>query len=337
MSTNGQVLAASVYRGKVYVSTNAGVTWNARDSDRNWRSIAISTNGAVMAAVANGCQVYVSVDSGTNWTARATSELWTSVAMSGDGRKMVASVYGGSLYTSEDMGTNWTSVASPRLWNSVAASTDGLKWVATEIHGSIWMSSNGGTTWSANTAAGIRTWMSVALSADGNRMLAGVFGGKLYRTLDSGVSWVELGGDRSWGALAGSSDLKKAVVAVDGGDHRQGQVGEALDDAGLEVRSGQLFAGGDVAEVVAGGEASAGPAQDDQAHRGVCLDSGDMVVQRLEKLDVEGVQLVGPIEGQGCGPVPVLAQHQIAHNVLPSGWGKTSRTTWGKDKRPRSA
>ena len=218
MSTNGQVLAASVYRGKVYVSTNAGVTWNARDSDRNWRSIAISTNGAVMAAVANGGQVYVSVDSGTNWTARATSELWTSVAMSGDGRKMVASVYGGSLYTSEDMGTNWTSVASPRLWNSVAASPDGLKWVATEIYGSIWMSSNGGTTWSANTAAGIRTWMSVALSADGNRMLAGVFGGKLYRTLDSGVSWVELGGDRSWGALAGSSDLKKAVVAVDGGD-----------------------------------------------------------------------------------------------------------------------
>lgn len=218
MSTNGQVLAASVYRGKVYVSTNAGVTWNARDSDRNWRSIAVSTNGAVMAAVANGGQVYVSVDSGTNWTARATSELWTSVAMSGDGRKMVASVYGGSLYTSEDMGTNWTSVASPRLWNSVTSSPDGLKWVATEIHGSIWMSSNGGATWTANTAAGVRNWMSVAMSADGNRMLAGVFGGKLYRTLDSGLSWVELGGDRSWGALAGSSDLKKAVVAVDGGD-----------------------------------------------------------------------------------------------------------------------
>jgi hypothetical protein len=223
-STNGQVLAASVFRGKIYVSTNAGSTWDARASDLTWRSVSISTNGAVMAAVANGDKVYVSVDSGTNWTARATAQLWTSVAVSADGSKMVASVYGGTLYTSVDKGTNWTSVASPRLWSSVASSPDGVKLVATEIQGSIWMSADSGATWVANTAAGTnRNWSTVVMSADGNRLfagvsLAGVSGGNLYRSLDGGVSWKVLDvGNSMWSGIAGSLDLKKAIVAVDGG------------------------------------------------------------------------------------------------------------------------
>ncbi|MFM8531678.1 MAG: tandem-95 repeat protein, partial [Ilumatobacteraceae bacterium] len=217
ISTNGQVIAASVFRGKIYVSTDAGATWTARESDRTWRSVSISTNGAVMAAVANGGQVYVSVDSGAIWTARATSQLWNSIAVSADGSRMVASVYGGTLYTSADKGTNWTSVASPRLWNSVAASPDGLKLVATELQGSIWQSADGGATWTANTAAGSRNWSSVAISADGSRLFAGVTGGKLVRSLDGGATWKEVGTAQNWSSVVGSLDLKTAVAAVDGG------------------------------------------------------------------------------------------------------------------------
>ncbi|MBM4098128.1 MAG: tandem-95 repeat protein, partial [Planctomycetes bacterium] len=217
ISTNGQVIAASVFRGKIHVSTDAGANWTARESDRTWRSVSISTNGAVMAAVANLGQVYVSVDSGATWTARATSQLWNSIAVSADGSRMVASVYGGTLYTSADKGTNWTSVASPRLWNSVAASPDGLKLVATEVQGSIWQSADGGATWTANTAAGSRNWSSVAISADGSRLIAGVAGGKLVRSLDGGATWKEVGTAQNWSSVVGSLDLKTAVAAVDGG------------------------------------------------------------------------------------------------------------------------
>jgi large repetitive protein len=203
-STNGQVLAASVFRGKIYVSTNAGATWDARDSDRTWRSVSISTNGAVMAAVANGGQVYVSQDSGTNWTARATSQLWTSVAVSADGSKMLASVYGGTLYTSVDKGTNWTSVASPRLWTSVAATPDGVKLAATEVQGSIWMSADGGATWAANTAAGTNRNWSTVAMS--------ADGSRLLAGVTGGKLYRSLDGGVSWKELAGSNSNWSAIA-----------------------------------------------------------------------------------------------------------------------------
>jgi hypothetical protein len=55
------------------------------------------------------------------------------------------------------------------------------------------------------------------MSADGSRLLAGVTGGKLHRSLDGGVSWKELADNSAWSGIAGSLDLKKAIVAVDGG------------------------------------------------------------------------------------------------------------------------
>ena len=234
-NTAPQVLAASVFRGKLYVSQDGGATWTARENDRQWRGVAVSaqvatnalsTNAvATIAAVVSGGQIWVSQDSGTNWTRRTVSEggstnlLWTSVAISANGSRMVASVYGGNLYTSADKGTNWTAVASPRLWNNVVASLDGLKILATELGGSIWQSTDGGSTWAALPGTPTNAnWASVAMSADGSRILAAIAGGKLYRSVDSGASWKALGDNQNWAAVAGSSDLKKAVVAVDGGN-----------------------------------------------------------------------------------------------------------------------
>jgi hypothetical protein len=56
------------------------------------------------------------------------------------------------------------------------------------------------------------------MSADGSRLLAAVSGvGRLFRSLDGGVSWTALGSNAAYSSVAGSLDLKKAVVAVDGG------------------------------------------------------------------------------------------------------------------------
>jgi large repetitive protein len=229
-----QVLAASVFRGKLYVSLDGGTNWTERGSDSQWRSVAVSaqvaTNAlssnpvATIAAVVNGGQIWVSQDTGTNWTRRAVSDgsstnlLWTSVALSANGSRIVASVYGGNIYTSADRGTNWTAVATPRLWNNVVASLDGSRILATEFGGSIWQSTDSGATWAAFTSAPTNAnWASVTMSADGSRILAAVTGGKIYRSLNSGVSWSAVRDEQNWSTVAGSQDLKKAVVAVAGG------------------------------------------------------------------------------------------------------------------------
>ena len=229
-----QVLAASVFRGKLYVSLDGGTNWTERGSDSQWRSVAVSaqvaTNAlssnpvATIAAVVNGGQIWVSQDTGTNWTRRAVSDgsstnlLWTSVALSANGSRIVASVYGGNIYTSADRGTNWTAVATPRLWNNVVASLDGSRILATEFGGSIWQSTDSGATWEAFTSAPTNAnWASVTMSADGSRILAAVTGGKIYRSLNSGVSWSAVRDEQNWSTVAGSQDLKKAVVAVAGG------------------------------------------------------------------------------------------------------------------------
>ena len=229
-----QVLAASVFRGKLYVSLDGGTNWTARGSDSQWRSVAVSaqvatnalsTNAvATIAAVVNGGQIWVSQDTGTNWTRRAVSDgsstnlLWTSVALSANGSRIAASVYGGNIYTSADRGTNWTAVATPRLWNNVVASLDGSRILATEFGGSIWQSTDSGATWAVFTSAPTNAnWASVTMSADGSRILAAITGGKIYRSLDSGVSWSAVRDEQNWSTVAGSQDLKKAVVAVAGG------------------------------------------------------------------------------------------------------------------------
>ena len=56
--------------GQIYTSTDSGVNWTARESNRNWYSVASSADGTRLVAVVNGGQIYTSTDSGMNWTPR---------------------------------------------------------------------------------------------------------------------------------------------------------------------------------------------------------------------------------------------------------------------------
>ena len=103
--------------GQIYTSTDAGVTWTARESDRQWRGVASSADGMkLIAAELNGGQqpgrLWTSTDAGVTWTARAFGgPNWWSVASSADGTKLVAAATGGFLYTSTDSGVTWTARA----------------------------------------------------------------------------------------------------------------------------------------------------------------------------------------------------------------------------------
>ena len=63
---------------------------------------------------------------------------------------------------------------------------------------------------------------------------------------------------------------------------------------------------------MAGGETAARAAYHHHAG-GLLLEVGDVRLQRLEERDVEGVQLVGPIESQPGRPASIFPDDQFAH------------------------
>ena len=137
--------------------------WTARESARNWRSVASSVDGQRLVAVAEfgHSQIYTSSDAGVSWTARESARSWRSVASSADGQRLVAVVHGGQIYTSSDAGETWTvSVGSPSaLWWSVASSADGQRLVAVV---------NGGYIYTSNviTTPGTGGWLSGGQQSD---------------------------------------------------------------------------------------------------------------------------------------------------------------------------
>ena len=196
--------------GQIYTSTDSGVNWTARESNRSWRSVASSSDGSkLVASVANG-QIYTSTNSGVNWTARESNRNWLSVASSADGSKLVVGVANGQIYTSTDSGVNWTARESNRNWRSVASSSDGSKLVAVVINGQIYTSTDSGVNWTVREST--RFWQSVASSADGSKLVAVVFTGQIYTSTDSGVNWTVRESDRNWNSVASSSDGSKLVA-----------------------------------------------------------------------------------------------------------------------------
>jgi hypothetical protein len=211
-SADGSKLVAAVSGGQIYTSTDSGVMWTAHESNRNWISVASSADGSKLVAVVSGGQIYTSTDSGLTWAARGSVRNWSWVASSADGSKLVATEWAGPIYTSTDSGITWTPRDASRGWNSVASSADGGKLVAVEWAGQIYTSTDSGVSWTPRESN--RSWGRVASSADGSKLVADEWAGKIYVSSDSGVSWTPRESNRSWTSLASSVDGSKLAAAV---------------------------------------------------------------------------------------------------------------------------
>jgi hypothetical protein len=115
-NSDGTKLAAVVWGGYIYTSTDSGVTWTEDTSSgyQNWNSITSSADGTKLAAVAYNGYIYTSTDSGVTWTEYTSSDYrnWYSITSSADGTKLAAVVLGGYIYTSTDSGLTWTERTS---------------------------------------------------------------------------------------------------------------------------------------------------------------------------------------------------------------------------------
>ncbi|HYW72454.1 MAG TPA: hypothetical protein VE961_15565, partial [Pyrinomonadaceae bacterium] len=218
-SADGQKLVAVEFQGRIYTSTDAGVSWTPRENNRRWVTVASSANGNVLIAAANtngggGDRIYTSTDGGANWTGRLSFDTWISVACSADGTRMVAASTNG-LYTSDDAGANWTpQIPQIFFWSGVASSADGTRLVAVTSGGRIYTSSDSGITWIGRESN--RNWTAVASSADGSKLVATVAGGQIFTSTDFGVTWLAREAGRNWISVASSADGNKFVAVVSG-------------------------------------------------------------------------------------------------------------------------
>ena len=214
LAANGAATAIKIAATEwvIYGFMEKSLTWTARDSARNWVSVASSSDGTKLVAAVDGGQLYTSTDSGVSWTAVDSNRTWRGVASSSDGTKLVAAVSAGQLYTSTDSGVSWTARDSSRTWFGVASSSDGTKLVAGVQNGQLYTSTDSGVSWTARDS--VRSWLGVASSSDGTKLVAGGSSDQLYTSTDSGVSWTAKGPSGYWYGAASSSDGTKLVAAT---------------------------------------------------------------------------------------------------------------------------
>ena len=102
--------------GYIYTSPDYGVTWNAKDSQRDWLLVASSPDGTKLAASVSNDYIYTSTNSGETWTAKTGSgkHLWYGLAISLDGKKIAATCEKlPNIYISTDSGSTWTTIIVP--------------------------------------------------------------------------------------------------------------------------------------------------------------------------------------------------------------------------------
>ncbi len=187
-SNDCEKVAAVVYNGLIYTSTDGGFNWESQTSagSTSWQSIASSADGERLIA-GSGVSLYIGVKSGGTWTwtertPGGVSGSWR-VTSSANGLKLAIANenYGGYIYTSIDGGETWTQrINSSSNWKSITSSSDGTKLAAVGSGGHIHTSRDGGATWTQQTDAGVRDWQDITSSADGNKLAAVVYGGYIY-------------------------------------------------------------------------------------------------------------------------------------------------------------
>jgi hypothetical protein len=156
----------------IYISTDGGSTWAARDSTRWWTGVASSADGVKLAATVSGGTLYTSSNGGTNWVTRDTTRAWQFIASSADGNTLLASTAPGFLYVSSDSGVMWNPKSISTNWYGVAISGDGSKMAACAYgaSGRLYVSIDYGISWTPMLPD--RNWNYVGMSFSGNRIVA---------------------------------------------------------------------------------------------------------------------------------------------------------------------
>jgi len=245
ISGDGTVLAAvnrntPSYPGTpavVYVSTNSGATWTARNisptpvsnQPMQWVSCN-SLSGQYMVAAFNGGSLVYSTNTGSTWSLASTSSNnFMATAVNAAGDTMYGVNLSNQVWKSTNYGSTWNLASSvtgstASGTTTIACSSNGAVVVVPGANG-VFLSTDGATTWTNITPAGVSNlpWTSlVGLSSDGLSIFignsnTGGSGTYTYLSTNGGVSWTaqtSLGTPNTagWNNVASNSDGSKLVA-----------------------------------------------------------------------------------------------------------------------------
>jgi photosystem II stability/assembly factor-like uncharacterized protein len=236
-SVDGMKLVASSFNGYtdntgngyVYISNDAGKTWEAKTSigQRRWsfvQGVAVSGNGTKIAAITdNSPIIYISLDGGNTWSQKVASGTnmysgLNSVAISKDGGTFLLNNAQG-VFLSKDNGNTWKQILADNLHSYLALSDDGNKIFVANTSWAIKISLDGGNTWTTKMDSGTdvqthSSWQYIVTSSDGRRSLAAAVYDYLYTSNDFGDTWTPItsAGQHHWRTLTSSADGKNLTA-----------------------------------------------------------------------------------------------------------------------------
>jgi hypothetical protein len=233
-SSDGSKLIVSFSSGRIYTSSDYGVSWTERrptgvSENKVWNGVASDYTGQYLLVCAFNGRVYRSINYGVDWTETQPkgnfNNTWYNAAVSGDGKYMLVSSFnvGGRLYTSSDYGVSWTERRPEgdvdKMWDCLSADADGSFMVAAIYNGKIYKSENYGVDWIEILATG--PWYGIAIDTNGSNLIASAYGSRLWTSADYGVSWTErrpTGEDanKNWYPVASDFDGSHLLAGISG-------------------------------------------------------------------------------------------------------------------------
>ena len=228
--------------GRVYLSTNTGVSWAETQPAGNTNTsmkVRISTDGSLFMAGQDSSsspgRLYVSTTTGSIWTevrpAGNVNAPWRALATDSDGSVLIAGAYNSRIYISTTTSNTWSEVQPAgnftAAWYSATTDSDGSVMLVGVNNGRLYLSTNTGSTWGEVQPAGnvTRQWFSLASDSDGSVLFAasgGIAGTRrLYLSKNTGSNWAEVqpagGVSKNWASVDVSSDGSVLIATAIGG------------------------------------------------------------------------------------------------------------------------
>lgn len=190
LSSDGTRLVAGGLAYGVFVSTDAGVSWQTLLENLVISSLASSADGATLIAGSPSNAVYTTTNFGATWSTNIVDSQWPGpwdcVACSADASRLFAASDDG-VFVSTNAGLAWAQIHAPDSFRSIAVSADASQIAAAVKAGLIYTSTNSGFNWKLSGLGDLSSLGStndivttVAMSADGSSIYAGPRGGNVY-------------------------------------------------------------------------------------------------------------------------------------------------------------
>lgn len=160
---------------------------------KEWSCITSNGEGNILAAAVGGGNIWMSNDYGDTWREHiprdtttttptiAENQDWNSITLNDKGDKLAATISAGKIWTYDGSTAKWTELTTPKLsttptqqhWKSITSDSSGNNLAVAVLYGNIWTSTNFGANWAERTPGiGTREWDSITSSSDGNTLTA---------------------------------------------------------------------------------------------------------------------------------------------------------------------